>query len=583
MSESGLDSLSAQDIAQVWLTGFSRSLSIGDCQAAASAFLEDGWLRDILVFTWNNRSLFGTSNIVAYLEGTLKKDTLSDFKLNDEPHLAPIYSQSSPKAVSSGFTFRTPIALGQGFVNFSQDETGTWKALTALMMIKDLIGHEESGPEEGVYEGHTRSWVDVNEERRKAVEDNPHVLILGGGQTGLNVAARFHQMKIPSIVLEREDRIGDNWRNRYPTLSLHTPKNHHSMLYEPYPATWPIFTPRDKLANWLEQYADSQDLVIWTRSTILPTPKYDYASKLWTVTVLRDGKQIHLHPAHIVIASGTLGHPRIPTLVDMTTFEGDIIHATKYSGGKKFAGNRVVVVGAGNTAADICQDLVHCGAAEVTMVQRSSTCVVPRPVSTTKLDRMWPLEVPTNISDLKFASLPLPLIHKLSASRAVQIAEITKDMQEGLKKAGMQVNLGPNGAGNFILVFGRFGGYWLDVGAAELIISGKIKIKQGVEAERLTTSSMIFNDGSSLKADAIIFATGYHSIRDTMKETFGEETIELTTPVWGLDDEGEIKGSYRPSGHPGLWYATGDFFSSRFSSKQLALEIKAIELGFMNL
>ncbi|KAJ3922229.1 FAD/NAD-P-binding domain-containing protein [Lentinula edodes] len=582
MSGSALGSLCAQDIAQAWLTDFSRSLSTGDCQTATSAFLKDGWLRDILVFTWNNRSLFGTSKIMKYLEENLERDTLSDFRLNDESHLAPYNNQSLPTAVYSGFTFRTPIAFGQGFVNLSQDESGNWKALTVLMMMKDLIGHEESGPEEGVYEGHTRAWVDVNEERRKAVEENPHVIILGGGQTGLNVAARFHQMKIPSIVLEREDRIGDHWRKRYPTLSLHTPKNHHSMLYKPYPATWPIFTPRDKLASWLEQYADSQDLVIWTRSTILPTPKYDYTSKKWTVVVSRNGEHLTFHPAHIVIACGTLGHPRIPSIINMQTFEGHIIHSAKYNGGNVFSGKQVVVVGAGNTAADICQDLVHCGA-EVTMVQRSSTCVVPRPVSTANLDRMWPQEVPTDVSDLKFASLPLPLIYKLATSRAAHIAEITQSMQDGLKKAGMQVNLGPGGAGNFILVFNRFGGYWLDVGAAELIISGKIKIKQGVEPERLTKYSMIFNDGSSVQADAIIFATGYHYIRDTMKDTFGEETIELTAPVWGLDEEGEIQGSYRPSGHPGLWFAAGDFFSSRFSSKQLALEIKAIELGFMSL
>ncbi|KAJ3778260.1 dimethylaniline monooxygenase [Lentinula raphanica] len=572
---------SAQELAQVWLGDFSRSLSTGDSQAVASAFLEDGWLRDLLVFTWNNRSLCGFSQISAYLEGTLQKGTLSDFKLNDEIHLAPVHSQSLPMAISSGFTFRTPIAFGQGYVNLQQDQsTGTWKALTVLMMIKDFIGHEELGPEEGVYKSHTQSWIDMNEARRKAIEENPHVLILGGGQTGLNVAARFHQMNIPSIVLEKENRVGDNWRKRYPTLSLHTPRNHHAMLYKPYPTTWPIFTPRDKLANWLEQYADTQDLVIWTQSTILPAPQYDQTSNKWTAVVSRNGEHITLHPAHIIIACGTLGHPRIPSVVDMHAFKGDIIHASKYKGGSGFTGKRVVVVGAGNTAADICQDLVHCAAAEVTMVQRSSTCVVPRPVSTANLDRMWPQGVPTDISDLKFASLPLPLIRKLSASRAAQIAEMAKEMHDGLTKAGMQVNLGPGGGGNFILVFGRFGGYWLDVGAAELIISGKIKIRQGIEPERLTHNSLTFNDGSSMEADAIIFATGYHYIRDTMKATFGEETIAMTAPVWGLDEEGEINGSYRPSGQPGLWFATGDFFSSRFSSKLLALQIKAIELGF---
>jgi len=143
----------------------------------------------------------------------------------------------------------------------------------------------------------------------------------------------------------------------------------------------------------------------------------------------------------------------------------------------------------------------------------------------------------------------------------------------------MHINLGPDGTGHFPLVYEKLGGYWLDVGCADLISAGKIKIKQGVEPTKMTQDSIAFSDGSLLAVDAVIFATGCHNIRDTMKQIFGEETIEMTVPVWGLDEEGEIKGSYRPCGHPGLWYATGDFFLARFLSKQLALQIKAVELG----
>ena len=232
------------------------------------------------------------------------------------------------------------------------------------------------------------------------------------------------------------------------------------VLYQPFPDTWPLFTPRDKLASWLEQYAESQDLVVWTNSQPLPTPTYDFTQKRWTVDIDRNGERVTLRPHHIVMATGTLGAPRIPPILGNGTgeFKGEVMHACNYQGGREFTGKRVVVVGAGNTSADICQDLIHHGA-KVTMVQRSTTCVVSLESSLQGQLRAWPLDVPTNIADFKLASMPMLLLKKSMSEVAESGWQANdREMIEGLRKRGLDVNLGPDGTGNLFLIYDRLGG-----------------------------------------------------------------------------------------------------------------------------
>ncbi|KAL0581362.1 hypothetical protein V5O48_000626 [Marasmius crinis-equi] len=582
-----MSAITADAVVLNWLNDFGTHLAAGNVEGVVSCFREDGWLRDFLIFSWNNRTLHSSSKISAFLRDNLKPNTLSNFQVDNRPFLGPEKGHIMPtmEGVSSGFTFDTPIARGKGLVRLADEGSGRWKALSVLMTMDDLKGYEEQGQENGMWGDHTLAWGEVKSERAKRVEEEPQVLIVGGGQNGLIVAARFKQMQIPTLVVERNPRIGDNWRQRYPTLSLHTIKHHHGMLYQPYPDNWPLYTPRDKLANWLEQYAESQDLVVWTNSEPLPTPTYNSDSKKWTVNINRNGQIVTIHPSHIVLATGTLGGPKIPPILRNGSgdFKGRVLHACNYQGGQEFSGKRVVVVGAGNTSADICQDLNFHGAS-VTMVQRSTTCVASLQSTTAGLLHQFPPNVPTNVADFKFVSTPLFLFKKILA----QVAEhgwqaADREMIEGLRKRGMDINLGPDGTGNLFLVYERFGGGWIDVGCAQLIIDGKVKVKTGVEVEKMAGNDVLFTDGSSLQADAVIFATGYEFIRDVMKKTFGSETIDRTTPVWGLDEEGEFRGSYRPTGHPGLWYVSGDFMMARFYSKPLGLLIKANELGLASL
>ncbi|KAI0941996.1 hypothetical protein AcW1_009664 [Taiwanofungus camphoratus] len=568
-----------EEIAATWLSEFALAVCSGDVAATVALFLPHGWLRDVLVFTWDTRSLEGHEKIASYLSNTLPSAQITNFRLDGQPGLRP--EAALDTGVATGFTFETEDRRGHGYVYLlSDNSSGKWKALSVLMMLEDIKGHEELGPEPGVYGGHTLSWEEVNAARRAKIESNPHVVIIGGGQTGLHIAARFKQMDIPSIIVERNATIGDNWRMRYPTLSLHTTRNHHTFLYQPYPRNWPMWTPRDKVANWMQQYADSQDLVIWTNSHIVGKASYDSVSKTWNVAVNRDGTEVELHPRHIVMAVGILSTPRIPDIPGGHAFRGEVMHASKYMGGQPFAGKRTIVVGAANTSADICQDLAFRSAQSITMVQRSSTCVISIRTVESAMGSAYPDSMPLEVCDLKFSAMPLGLQRKLMKTQEALLWEREKDLHALLKKGGLKLNMGKDGTGQHFLVHERAGG--IDVGCAELIGSGRVKVKQGVEIDRFTENGVVFTDGSELEADLVVFATGYGDPREDIKDIFGADVIDRTSPLWGMDEEGEIRGIFRPSGHPALWYGGGDFAISRFLSKQLALQIKAIELGMMS-
>lgn len=175
-----MDEDKARDVATRWLARFAEFLSAGDVDAAVSTFLPDGWFRDVLTFTWDNRSLAGRAKISAYLSGTLTSARIADVQLDERPGLQPAYVPLTPStsAVGAGFTFTSSVARGQGYFRLLlEDLSSEWKALSVFMMVSDLKEHEEAGPESGIYGGHTVSWEEVSRARRARIENNPHVII----------------------------------------------------------------------------------------------------------------------------------------------------------------------------------------------------------------------------------------------------------------------------------------------------------------------------------------------------------------------------------------------------------------------
>lgn len=230
--------------AATWIARLSESLQRQDAADATSLFLHDGWLRHFLVFEWDIRTIHGQDKIASYLSTHLGHTCLSDFALASDQYLKPSPGPI-PETITSGFTFSTPIANGKGF--FTLFFTGgDWKASTVFMTLDSLKGHEELGADQDLYNGRFPTWLEECERKWKSAEREPEVLIgtcsclippfccsfcppsVGAGQNGLQVAARFRQMQISTLIIEQNARVGDTWRGRHPTLRLHTPKEHHS-------------------------------------------------------------------------------------------------------------------------------------------------------------------------------------------------------------------------------------------------------------------------------------------------------------------------------------------------------------------
>lgn len=230
------------------------------------------------------------------------------------------------------------------------------------------------------------------------------------------------------------------------------------MLYQPYPSNWPQYTPRDKIADWMEIYASVQDLVVWTSTELKTQPVWDADNKRWNVTVVRNGTPVVIQPAHIVMATGRLGRAYVPAVHGLEQFLGPTYHSQDYQGGAAFKGKHVVVVGAGNSASDICQDLVVQGAGSVTMLQRSATCVQSRDHVNEAIRAMFPESVPTEICDFKAGSMPVGLLKKLAIATQDQEWAAQEELSALLRKGGLRLTLGPEGQGLMILVYERFGG-----------------------------------------------------------------------------------------------------------------------------
>ncbi|KIK59264.1 hypothetical protein GYMLUDRAFT_245340 [Collybiopsis luxurians FD-317 M1] len=575
-------------VATAWMAEFSECLFRRDANSTTLLFHPDGWLRDFLVFQWDLRTLHGHDKISSYLSLHIHNSSLFDFQLASDNYFKPS-SGPAPGTVTAGFTFSTPIANGRGFINLMQtgSASGKWKASTVFMTLDSLKGLEEPNAEGNIYHSRSPTWTEARTSRWQAAEKGPEVLIIGAGQNGLQVAARFRQMQISALVIERNDRVGDTWRRRYPSLMLHTPRQHHSLLYQPFPQNWPIWTPGEKLADWLEQYAISQDLLVWTKSSVVPPPVYDRETKRWTVSVNKAGDLVTVYPKHIVIATGTLGEPYMPTFHGQDLFQGQILHSATFRGGSHFTGKRCVVVGTGNSGADIALDLSIHGAQSVTIIQRSSTCVQPAGMIADRLLTTYPTHQPVEVSDFRVFATPVRRVFEILAHQRKNAKTWEKEMEflERLREAGMQVDLGPDDAGVLGLVWSRFGGFWMDVGCGERIISGEIQIKSGVQIKKFSENSLAFDDGSTIEADVVIFATGYRSMQENLEKLLGETVINQTKrlPYGIIDEEGEIPAGYRSTGHPGLWFAPGAFPNSRVQSKYLGIQIQALELGYMSL
>src|SRR6478672_11918786 len=492
--------------------------------------------------------------------------------------------------VDAWFTFETAVARGRGHLRLRKG-----KAWTLLTTMTELKGFEErkgdrriKGAEHGA-NPERKTWLEKRDEEAKTLgfTEQPYVVIVGGGQGGIALGARLRQLRVPTIIVERNARPGDSWRKRYKSLCLHDPVWYDHLPYIKFPENWPVFSPKDKIGDWLEMYTRVMELNYWT-STTAKSASYDAAAGEWVVVVERDGEEITLRPKQLVMATGMSGKPNLPEIPGMDVFRGDQHHSSQHPGPDAYKGKKAVVIGSNNSAHDICAALWENGA-DVTMVQRSSTHIVR---SATLLDiglsALYSEEavasgVTTEKADLIFASLPYRILHEFQIPLYEQMKERDADFYDRLEKAGFQLDWGEDGSGLFMKYLRRGSGYYIDVGASDLVASGDIKLKGGI-VDHLTESAVVMTDGTELPADLVVYATGYGSMNGWVADLIDQETADKVGKVWGLGSdttkdpgpwEGEQRNMWKPTQQEALWFHGGNLHQSRHYSQFLALQLKA--------
>ena len=570
-------------VASAWLARFGNALAERDAPAAAAMFEDDCYWRDLVSFTWNIRTMEGRAQIQAMLAATLAQVRPGQWKLEGE-------ATEAGGITEAWLTFETAVARGRGHLRLREGRC--WTLLTTRTELK---GHEEKtgsnrvkGAEHGVQQGR-KSWLErkTDDEAALGTTTQPYCVIIGGGQGGIGLGARLKRLGVPTIILEKNARAGDSWRNRYRSLCLHDPVWYDHLPYLPFPNDWPVFAPKDKIGDWLEMYTKVMELNYW-HSTEAQSAQFDQATQTWTVQAVREGKPVTLHPKHVVFALGVSGFPNLPKITGAETFEGDQHHSSQHPGGEAYRGKKCVVLGSNNSAHDICADLWEHGA-DVTMIQRSSTHIAPsESLMQLALGGLYSEEavksgITTDKADLIFASVPYKIMHTFHIPVYEEMKKRDADLYARLEKAGFQLDFGDDGSGLFMKYLRRGSGYYIDVGACELIANGSVKLKSG-NIERIQPHSVVLTDGTELPADLIVYATGYGSMNGWVASIVSPEVADKVGKCWGLGSattkdpgpwEGELRNMWKPTQQPGLWFHGGNLHQSRHYSQFLSLQLKA--------
>ncbi len=584
-----LDTAAATKIQNV-LSTLNRALANEKIDDALELFTDDCYWRDLLSFTWNIKTVEGKPAIRDMLEQRLADVAPADWTVDAEEHAAHV------DGITEGFfTFDTAAARGHGYIRLKDGLV--WTLLTAMHELK---GHEEPagdarpmGARHGAALGEP-TWAEEREAEQAelGVTTQPYVLIIGGGQGGIALGARLRQHGVPALIVEKNARPGDSWRKRYKSLCLHDPVWYDHLPYIKFPENWPVFSPKDKIGDWLEMYAKVMELNFWG-ATEAKQASYDETTQTWTVDVERGGARVTLQPRHLVLATGMSAKPNVPHFPGQDIFAGIQQHSSEHRGPDEMAGKKVAVVGSNNSAHDICAALAENGV-DVTMIQRSSTHI-------TKSDSLMkhalgPLYseeavargITTEKADLINASIPYGLAPAFQKPAFDTIRREDADFYQALEDAGFMLDFGADDSGLFMKYLRRASGYYIDVGASQLIIDGRIKLESGSQVKELTDNSVVLEDGREIPADAVIYATGYGSMNGWAAELISQDVADKVGKVWGLGSdtpkdpgpwEGEQRNMWKPTQQDNLWFHGGNLAQSRHYSHYLALQLKARMAG----
>lgn len=328
-------------------------------------------------------------------------------------------------------------------------------------------------------------------------ETEADIIVIGAGPAGLAVAACLVQRGHSPLVFDQAKDVASSWRHHYERLHLHTVKTHSALPGMPFPADAPRYVPRQGVVDYMVAYARKHGIQpeLGQRVTAIE-PRQGHGAP-WDV-VLAQGRRISAN--HVVVATGANRQPRAPKLPGGDVFQGRLLHSRSYRNAAPFASQRVLVVGMGNTGAEIALDLAEHGVRAALSV-RSPVNIVLRDV----------LGRPTQLSSIMLSKLP--------AAWGDALGTLLRDLTVGdLSRYGLHTpehsplrQMREQGKVPVI-----------DVGTIRRIKSGDIQVYPGIQT--LTSGGVRFTDGSEHPFDAVLLATGYDA---ALRELFPFTPVPL--------------------------------------------------------
>jgi hypothetical protein len=575
-------------IADHWLARFEAALAASDDDLLKTLFHPDSHWRDVLALTWQIRTVNGLDAILRELKAHIGRAQPTGFRTDPNRTAPRIVTRAGTNAIEAIFRFDTAEGRGSGVLRLTPDanDGDKLKAWTLLTALDEIKGFEEqvgkSRPKGISYSRDFRgpNWFDLRKSAAEYVERDPVVLVVGGGQAGLSIAARLRQLQVDTLIVDRWPRIGDNWRTRYHALTLHNQVQVNHLPYMPFPPSWPTYIPKDKLAGWFEAYVEGMELNYWT-ATEFEGGAYNEREERWSVVLRRaDGTKREMRPRHVVMATGVSGIPNLPDIPTLRNFVGKILHSSQYDDGEAWKGKGVLVIGTGNSGHDIAQDLYSSGA-KVTLVQRNSTLIVNIEPSAQLPYALYDEGPPLEDCDLITTSIPLPLARKTHILLTERAKNLDRELLDGLERVGFKLDFGEDGTGWQFKYLTRGGGYYFNVGCSDLIVEGEIGLVQFSDIAAFVAEGARMRTGDTLAADLIVLATGYKGQEYLVRNLFGDDVAARVGPIWGFGDEQELRNMFTRTAQPGLWFIAGSLAQCRIYSKYLALQIKACEVGLL--
>jgi putative flavoprotein involved in K+ transport len=568
-----------------WLIAFDAAMSRRDFEAAANLFLPDAFWRDLVAFTWNVHTAEGQKSIRHLLTSCVARTAPTSWQPAEPARL-------TGDTIEGMAVFETAVARCSAVIRIKDGKC--WTLLTAITELKggaECVRQRRPHGTPFSYSIGRKTWRRQRDEEAQELGTTrePYCVIVGAGHCGLSLAARLGRLDVPTLVIERRERGSDTWRSRHESLSLHSPSWFDTMPYFPYPESWPLYPSKDQFADWLDAYRTVMDIDVWNGAECRGAD-FDETRQEWRLSIARGGRTVELRPKQLVLANGLFSTPKLPDIPGMRGFKGEQHHADDPRSGD-YAGRRCVVVGSGSTAHDICAEMWEAGA-DVTMIQRSPTIVMRQERLVAAVGQLYGDDaqargITTEVADLLSASLPQRMALDMHRQLVAEVEEKDADFYEKLQAAGFLLTFGEHGGGILPQILRNPSGYYIDVGASELIADGRVKIRSGVGLEALGERSVLLSDGSELPADVVVYATGYE-LGAAGGGILPHEMARKVGRIWGLGSgtkndpgpwEGELRNMFKPTQQAGLWFHSHGISGSRFYSRILALQIKARQLG----